>query len=99
MPASLGSRGVDVLSRGFRAGAASALLLLSTPVLAQQDEIVSPKLLEHQEAPYPASKVGEHVEADVILFITVNKDGSVEDPQVAESGGAEFDQAAIETVR
>ncbi|APR82996.1 TonB family protein / TonB-dependent receptor [Minicystis rosea] len=61
--------------------------------------MIPPKLLEHAEAPYPPAKLAEHVEADVGLVVTVNQDGSVSDPQVAESGGEAFDQAALTTVR
>ncbi|MFT3766793.1 MAG: TonB family protein [Minicystis sp.] len=77
----------------------AALWLLSATAAAQPAGVVPPKLLEHAEAPYPPSKLTEHVEADVGLIVTVNQDGSVSDPQVAESGGEAFDQAALETVR
>jgi iron complex outermembrane receptor protein len=76
------------------------LLLLSTPVaLAQPEDVVPPKLLQHVDAPYPASKLGEHIETNVVVFVTVDTDGSVSDAQVVESGGPAFDEAALETVR
>ena len=80
-------------------GAAAWLLFLSSPALAQAEGVISPRLLEHAEAPYPPSKLGEHVEADVGLLVTVELDGTVSKPQVAESGGPAFDEAALETVR
>jgi TonB family protein len=80
-------------------GVAVLGLLSSLPALAQAPGVVPPRLLEHAEAPYPPAKLGEHVEADVGLVVTVNRDGSVGDAQVAESGGADFDNAALETVR
>lgn len=77
----------------------AAVWLVSATATAQPQGVVPPKLLEHAEAPYPQSKLTEHVEADVGLIVTVNKDGSVSDAEVAESGGEAFDQAALETVR
>jgi TonB family protein len=78
---------------------AAVWLLSSAVAVAQPAGVVPPKLLDHKEAPYPPAKLAEHVEADVGLVVTVNKDGSVSDPEVAESGGEAFDQAALETVR
>lgn len=78
---------------------AIACLLLSGVARAQTEGLVPPKLLEHVDAPYPPSKVEEHEESDVTLLVTVGTDGAVTDPQVAESGGAAFDEAALTTVR
>lgn len=77
----------------------AACLLLSSSAWAQPAGAVPPKLLEHVDAPYPPSRVADHVEANVVLVITVNADGTVADPHVAESGGADFDKAALDTVR
>jgi TonB family protein len=76
----------------------SVALALESPVAAQEP-IVPPKLLEHAEAPYPTSKLGDRVEADVVIVANVEADGTVNDPHVTESGGAEFDEAAMSTVR
>lgn len=80
--------------------AAAAFLLLSAPfALAQTEGVVPPKLLQHVDAPYPASKLGEHIETNVVVFVTVETDGSVSDAQVVESGGPAFDEAALDTAR
>jgi TonB family protein len=78
---------------------ASAWLLSSSSALAQAEGVESPRLLEHVDAPYPPSKIQEHIESNVVLIVTVEKDGTVSDPQVDESGGEAFDAAALETVR
>jgi TonB family protein len=73
--------------------------LSASSASAQVGKVEPPKLLEHTEAPYPPSKLAEHVEADVALLVTVGVDGIVTDPEVAESGGPDFDRAALEAVR
>src|SRR5262245_12365261 len=65
------SRGGDVSLRWIPLGAAVCWLFSSSTTLAQNEGVVPPKLSEHAEAPYPPSKIGEHVEADVGLLITV----------------------------
>src|SRR5262249_27476162 len=83
----------------FSLGAATSLLLSPTPVLAQPEEVVPPKLLQHVDAPYPASQGGDHIETSVVVFVTVDTDGSVRDAQVVESSGPDFDQSALETAK
>ena len=78
---------------------AAVWLCLSTAAFAQPEGVVPPKLLEHIDAPYPASKLREHVETNVVIFVTVGTDGSVSDVEVIESGGPDFDRAALETVK
>jgi iron complex outermembrane recepter protein len=80
-------------------GAALCWLLAATPALAQTEGVIPPKLQEHRDAPYPPSKVPDHVQSDVGLVVTVETDGTVSHPEVKESGGPLFDQAALETVK
>lgn len=80
---------------------ALALTLAAPPqrARAQTDDRTPPRLLEHAEAPYPPSKIAEHIEADVLLVVDVEEDGTVSSARVVESGGAAFDQAALDAVK
>lgn len=80
-------------------GAALWLCFSPSPASAQTEGVVPPKLLEHTDAPYPPSKLADHVEADVGLVVTVETDGTVSRPEVKESGGPLFDEAALATVK
>lgn len=57
--------------------------------------VVSPEL-EHYEPPvYPKEAFAEGLQAEVKLLITVQADGSVVDPEVVETQGNGFDEAAM----
>lgn len=90
------SSGIRRLSRSL---SAIAVLCFASPVFAHPEGVEPPKLLEHTDAPYPPEKLGEHIQADVGLVVTVETDGTVTSPEVVESGGAAFDQPALSTVR
>jgi len=66
---------------------------------ASPSAVTPPQVLEHVDAAYPPSRLGESTEATVVLFVTVEKDGRVSDVSVAESGGKDFDEAAITAVQ
>jgi len=74
------------------------LLFASGAALAQPSDVTPPRLLDHGEVAYPPSEASKGTEAKVVLFVTVERDGSVGDAKVAESGGAAFDRAALEAV-
>jgi TonB family protein len=61
--------------------------------------VVSPQLLDHVDAVYPPSQLAKGIETTVTLFVLVERDGSVGEVTVAESGGADFDAAALAAVR
>jgi TonB family protein len=87
-----------------------AIALYSLPVFAQQvgDEpeeqhapVVTkpPKLSHFVEAEYPPDKKAANVTASVLLTIEIGADGKVGNVAVAQSGGADFDAAAIDAVK
>jgi iron complex outermembrane receptor protein len=61
--------------------------------------VTPPSVLERVDAVYPASALQERREADVVLTVTVDADGHVSKAQVAQSGGADLDAAALVAVR
>ncbi|HRI64782.1 MAG TPA: TonB-dependent receptor [Polyangium sp.] len=64
-----------------------------TPVLSP------PQVLEHVDPVYPPDLLAQGAEATVTIFVTVERDGTVGDATIAESGGAAFDAAALAAVR
>jgi iron complex outermembrane receptor protein len=79
---------------GFIAG--SQLLLLLAPVIAAGQEAVRPpRVLQRVEATYPPAALASRRGADVTLEVTVDALGHVADPKVFQSGGQEFDDAAL----
>ncbi len=72
-------------------------MTFSGPALAQG--VTPPQVQEHVDAVYPEARLAEGTESNVVLFVTVEKDGSVSDAKVAESGGDDFDNAALEAVK
>ncbi|MFO0758999.1 MAG: TonB-dependent receptor [Byssovorax sp.] len=61
--------------------------------------VTPPQVLEHVDASYPRSRLGESLETTVVLFVTVERDGTVGEATVAESGGQDFDEAALAAVK
>ena len=51
------------------------------------------------DAVYPTEEISAMKTVDVVLLVTVARDGNVSDVQVADSGGMTFDEAAIHAVR
>jgi iron complex outermembrane recepter protein len=69
-------------------------LLVGQAAFAQN--IAPPEVLENPSAVYPPT----HAEAATVsVLVTVQADGSVQDPVVVTSGGADFDAAAIAAVK
>ncbi|MEO5731154.1 MAG: TonB family protein [Byssovorax sp.] len=83
----------------FALVAALPLFVASTTALAQPAGVTAPKLIEHGEVAYPPSAEKDGADAKVVLFVTVERDGSIGETTVAESGGDAFDRAALEAVK
>lgn len=75
---------------------ATALVLASTRALAQ-GPATPPEVLTHVDAVYPADAGQAH--ADVVLFVTVDKEGRVDSVEVVQSGGKTLDEAAVVAMR
>ncbi len=73
-------------------------LSATLPTRADAQALVPPTLLDGPPAAYPPAALEAGREADVELRVVVDVDGSVREPEVASSGGADFDAAAIEAV-
>ena len=69
------------------------------PPDAPPSAVVPPQVLDHVDAVYPPSQLARNIETNVVVFVTVERDGSVSDASVAESGGEEFDAAALAAVK
>ncbi|MCH2110549.1 MAG: TonB-dependent receptor, partial [Polyangiaceae bacterium] len=70
-----------------------------SPAVAQeavQPRVVPPKLLKYNPPIYPDSAFSAGVEAKVRLSLTVTVEGTVETPEVTQSAGDAFDQAALD---
>jgi TonB family protein len=91
-----------------------AITLYSLPVFAQatvgEDEAPpeeqkapvvtkAPKLTHFVEAEYPPDKKAANVTASVLLTIEIGADGKVGNVVVAQSGGPDFDAAAVAAVK
>lgn len=80
-------------------GLMCAGLFLATPVAAQGPVLSPPRVLEHVDPTYPPDLLARGIEATVTVIVTVERDGSVGDASIAESGGDAFDAAALSAVR
>ena len=82
---------------------ALAVALVTAPVRAVAQDVPEqglrpPRLVQRTEASYPPTAMAERREGTVTLEITVETSGQVSDPKVIESGGREFDEAALGAV-
>jgi TonB family protein len=82
---------------------ALAAALVTAPVRAvaqgaAEQGLRPPRLVQRTEASYPPTAMAERREGTVTLEITVETSGHVSDPKVIESGGREFDEAALAAV-
>jgi TonB family protein len=93
MPARLSSS-----RRRFRIALLALVLLTSSrSVFAQdaaRDTLAPPRLVETVEPDYPALEKARGRTATVVLLLTIDDAGHVEDAAVTSSGGAAFDGAA-----
>lgn len=68
----------------------------ASAALAPQPVVIAPEL-DHYEPPvYPTQAAAQGLQAQVRLLITVDVDGTVSEPAVAESVGDGFDEAALD---
>lgn len=74
-------------------------LFFAAPVAAQGPVLSPPRVLEHVDPAYPPDLLARGVEATVTVIVTVERDGSVGDATIGESGGEAFDAAALSAVR
>lgn len=82
------------------AGLVALGLLLAVPREAlAQDEVVPPTVLRSAEPTYPPNEIGSGKDVLVVLAVTVDAQGHVTDTTVLESGGLDFDRAAIDAAR
>lgn len=80
----------------------AALVGLAGSVWAQSppaSDVTPPVVLSHVDAVYPPSALAERKHTDVVLVVTVDVDGHVSKADVAESGGADLDEAALIAMR
>jgi TonB family protein len=80
---------------------AAAVMGLPAPARAQTAaaSVTPPVVLSHVDAVYPPSALVERKHTDVVLLVTVDVDGHVSKVDVAASGGADVDEAAVVAVR
>jgi iron complex outermembrane recepter protein len=81
----------------------AAVLLVSVGAVAQSPAPVPPgielpRLEPHPEVAYPSEESSAMKAADVVLLVTVGRDGRVSNVTVAESAGDVFDAAATRAV-
>jgi iron complex outermembrane recepter protein len=78
---------------------AAGVALASTGLAQVPVDVKPPVVVHHVDAVYPPSALAERKDADVVLTVTVDADGHVSKVDVAESGGADLDEAAIVAAR
>ena len=84
----------------FTFGLVASLFAATATALAQPSPRVTPPVVvERADAVFAASALGDRAQADVVLIVTVGADGHVSDTAVADSGGADLDEAAAAAAR
>jgi TonB family protein len=61
--------------------------------------VTPPRLVHFEQAPYPPDALAQGLQADVILALTIDANGSVSAVEVLEPAGHGFDEAATEAAR
>ena len=64
------------------------------PEAAKKPEVVPPQLEQFVQAPYPEQAQKEGLQADVILKLSIDKEGAVTAAEVTQPVGHGFDEAA-----
>ena len=75
------------------------VVVVATGSARAQDDLSPPRLLETMEPRYPEAKEGTGESASVTVVLTIDAGGTVTDATVTQSGGEDFDAAALESVR
>jgi len=78
------------------AAALGLLALVATARAEAQDEVVPPSVLTSSDPVYPSNQVASGKDVLVVLAVTVDAEGHVAAATVLESGGVDFDRAAID---
>jgi TonB family protein len=83
----------------FVLAALAALAACPRRALAQgptpPPEVKAPVVITHVDPEYPPSALATRKHADVLVTVTVDIDGHVSKAEIAESGGADIDEAAL----
>lgn len=66
---------------------------------AAAEDVTPPTVKTHVDAVYPPSSFAKRAHGDVVLALTVDADGHVSKVDIIESGGPEFDEAAVVAAR
>ncbi|MBX3189575.1 MAG: TonB family protein [Labilithrix sp.] len=74
--------------------AIGASALVPVAARAQAADVTAPTVITHVDATYPSAALAAKKHADVVLTLTVDARGAVSNVEIAESGGADFDEAA-----
>ncbi|HEX6766696.1 MAG TPA: TonB family protein, partial [Polyangiaceae bacterium] len=77
-------------------GGAGAAVKPAEPPAGEQPKIEMPELLEFVHASYPPEAEAQGLEANVVLKLTIDKEGHVTQAEVLEPAGHGFDEAARE---
>lgn len=83
----------------FAVSAFCAVCLFVINAAGEGPVLAPPQVLEHVDPAYPPDMLAQGIEATVTVFVTVERDGTVGETSIAESGGAAFDAAALAAVR
>ncbi len=83
----------------FAAFLVAGVVGASTAAAQVPVDVKPPVVVHHVDAVYPPSALAERKDADVVLTVTVDADGHVSKVDVAQSGGADLDEAAIVAAR
>lgn len=90
------ARAVREAARGIALLILATLLTFPLRATAQTGQITKPpKLTKFVEATYPADKKAAGMTARVLLSIEIGDDGKVGEVEVVQTGGADFDAAAV----
>jgi len=65
----------------------------------ERAELIAPKLVETVEPIYPESQRASRASSNVVLQLVLDETGRVTDATVLESGGADFDGAALQAAQ
>ena len=69
----------------------------SAPPESEQPEVQPPEVLEAAQPEYPEAALRGRIEGTVVLRVTIDAEGSVEEAEVIEPAGHGFDEAARAT--
>lgn len=83
----------------FFLNAAAARAEESDAPAALPPNVTLPTLVEHVDPIYPPEKLAQALDKKVELLVTVEREGTVGDIVVLQSGGIDFDNAAREAVK